>query len=289
MTVAVAVLGPGGVGGALAVWLSEAGVRVIAVARPETAAAIATEGLTLEHPLGTLRARPAAVERLEEPVDLLLVTVKAPALGDALDRVAAAPRAVLPLLNGLEHMETIGARFGNRVAAGSIGRFEAYRRGPARIVQTTPGAVVALASSRLSREELERTGTILGNARIEVRIGESEQQVLWEKLARLAPLAALTAATQRTIGELRFDPRLGAAIEEACRVAAADGATGVTPEAQWEIIDGMADSLTTSTARDVAAGRPSELDAIAGGVVRAGRRLGVPCPVLEELLDRCRA
>jgi len=109
---------------------------------------------------------------------------------------------------------------------------------------------------------------------------------LWEKAARLAPLAALTAATGRPLGELRADPRLRAALEEACAVARADGAP-TSPEDQWAMIAAMPPALTTSTARDVAAGRPSELDAIVGSVVRAGRRLGVPTPTLAELLARC--
>ena len=284
----VGVLGVGAVGGALAVRLSLAGHRVICLARVETAAAIAREGLVLEWAGQTLRVRPEAAERLAEPVDLLLVAVKAPDLDAALDRVESPPTVVLPLLNGLEHVEVIRARLGRRVAAGSIGRFEAYRDGPARIVQTTESAVVTMASADLSRDDLERAAAILESAGIEVRIGESEKAVLWEKAARLAPLAALTAAAQRPVGELRDDPALRAAVEEASAVAAANGAP-TAPAAQWAIIDAMAGSLTTSTARDVAAGRPSELDAIVGAVVRAGRRLGVPCPTLEELLERCRA
>ena len=63
-------------------------------------------------------------------------------------------------------------------------------------------------------------------------------------------------------------------------------------EAQWEILDTMPASVTTSAARDAAAGRPTELDAIVGGVVRAAERLGVETPTLERLLDeaeeRCR-
>jgi 2-dehydropantoate 2-reductase len=53
----------------------------------------------------------------------------------------------------------------------------------------------------------------------------------------------------------------------------------------------MPAELTTSAGRDAAAGRPTELDAITGSVVRAGRRLGIPTPVLAELLEeaRCRA
>jgi 2-dehydropantoate 2-reductase len=85
--------------------------------------------------------------------------------------------------------------------------------------------------------------------------------------------------------------RLEDAVVETCRVAGADGVQ-LAPEAQWEIIDAMPPELTSSTARDVAAGRPSELDAITGAAVRAGRRLGVPIPTLERLFaeaeDACR-
>jgi len=291
----VAVLGPGAVGGALAVRLALAGRRTICVARPETAAAIAREGLTLERLGETLTGRPEAAERLAEPVDLLLVTVKAPPLDEALARVepaAVAEAVVLPLLNGLEHVAAIRARLGRRVAAGSISRFGAYRAAATRIVQLTPSAVVTMASDDLSREELERAATILESAGIEVSIAGSEQAVLWEKAARLAPLAAATALTGRSIGELRSDPEwrplLEAAIAEGCAIAAADGVP-TTPEEQWAVVDSIPEAASTSTAHDVAAGRPSELDAITGAVVRAGRRLGVPTPTLEELLDRCRA
>jgi 2-dehydropantoate 2-reductase len=119
---------------------------------------------------------------------------------------------------------------------------------------------------------------------------------VWEKVARLAPLAAATALTQRPVGDLRDDPewraRLESAIAEACAVAAAED-VDLDPADQWKIIDAMPADLTTSTARDVAAGRPSELDAITGSVVRAGRMLDVPTPTLDRLLEaaeeRCRA
>jgi 2-dehydropantoate 2-reductase len=58
----------------------------------------------------------------------------------------------------------------------------------------------------------------------------------------------------------------------------------MSPADQWAVVDSMSEDLTTSTARDVAAGTPSELDAIAGAIVRAGHRHGVPTPVLESLL-----
>jgi 2-dehydropantoate 2-reductase len=275
----VAVLGPGAVGGALAVRMALAGVSVVCVARHETAQAIRAQGLMLKHEGAVLQAWPEAVEAFEYPVDLLLVTVKAPGLGPALDLVRSDPGLVLPLLNGLEHMEALRSRFPH-VAAATIGRLEAHREGPTHIVQRGGPPIVTVADAA--------TAPALALAGLEVRTGGTEKDVLWEKLARLAPLAALTAATQRPVGALRSDPRLKAGIEEASAVALADGAR-TSPAAQWAIIDGMAPDLTTSAARDVAAGRPSELDAITGSVIRAGRRLGVPTPTLDELFEQCRA
>jgi 2-dehydropantoate 2-reductase len=273
-----AVLGPGAVGGALAVPLALSRERVICVGREETTTAIAGQGITLLRDGIDLHANVDACEELEEPVDLLLVSVKATGLVDAVARITVDPGLVLPLLNGLEHMELLRARF-SRVTAGTIGRLEAYREEPTRIVQHAQ-AVVTLSGSTVPAP-LERAG-------IEVRLGGSETDVLWEKLARQAPLAVLTAVTGRPVGDVRDDPRLRLALEEACAVAAAAGAATTFAD-QWSIIESLPFELTTSTARDVAAGRPSELDAIAGAVVRAGLRLGVPTPTLERLLEQCRA
>ena len=279
MSATVAVLGPGAVGGALAVRLAHAGRRVVCVATPKTAAAIRAEGLTLQAPDGTLTERTEAVERLEQPVDLLLVTVKAPDLAAALGRIDGLPALVVPLLNGLEHMDALRARLGRRVAAGSIGRFEARRDGAARIVQMSGTARITAPA---------QAAGILRVPGLDVRVDDDERRVLWEKLARLAPIAALTALRGSPLGQLRDDPDLRAAVEEACAVANADRAeTSVTE--QWAVIESLPAGLITSAARDVTAGRPSELDALIGAVVRAGRRLGVPTPTLDRLEAECRA
>jgi 2-dehydropantoate 2-reductase len=290
--VTVAVLGPGAVGGVLAVGLVRAGVRVVCVARTDTAELIRSEGLTLRHGQEVETARPEAVTELREPVELLLVAVKAPALDDALGRVQAPPETVIPQLNGIEHMETLRRRLpDSRVVAGSIGWIEAWLERPGVILQNTPRVVMTLSSDAdaATAELLRRSG-------VEARVNGSEAAVLWEKLARQAPVAAATALTQRPIGELRSDPewrsRLEEAIRETCAVASADGAP-LVPETQWGIIESMPPLLTSSTARDIAAGRPSELDAITGAAVRAAHRLGVAVPALESLLreaeEACRA
>jgi 2-dehydropantoate 2-reductase len=284
--VTVAILGPGAVGGVLAVGFLEAGVDVVCVARPGTADVIRSDGLTLRRGQKVQTARPRVETELREPVELLLVTVKGPSLADALDRVERHPTVTVPLLNGIEHMQTLRDRLADStIVAGSIGRIEAWLERPGVVVQPSPSVVMTVASGA-PVELLRRSG-------VEVRENGSGGEVLWEKLARQAPTAAATAATQRPIGELRSDadwgPRLRAGIEEACAVAEADGVS-LSAEAEWAIIESMPPLLTSSTARDIAAGVPSELDAITGAAVRAGQRLGVPTPALTEMYEAaCRA
>jgi 2-dehydropantoate 2-reductase len=127
----------------------------------------------------------------------------------------------------------------------------------------------------------------LRSAGLDVVVAGDERHVLWEKAARLAPLAAATAASGLDLGGLRAQPgwweRLTAAIVEACTVAEADG-VALSVDSELALVDAMPDSLTTSAARDVAAGRPSELDAIVGSVLRTAHRHGVDAPVLAGLL-----
>jgi 2-dehydropantoate 2-reductase len=284
--VTVAILGPGAVGGVLAAGFMHGGVDVLCIARPDTAAVIRSEGLSLRQGSNVHLVRPDVVTELDEPVELLLVTVKATTLDEALDRVVTPPATVLPLLNGIEHMQTLERRFPDSAVVGaSIGRIEAWLERPGVVIQPTPGVVMTVASDA-PVELLRRSG-------VEIRVDGSGKEVLWEKLARQAATAAATSVTQRPVGELRSDPewrgRFRAAIDEACAVAAADGVT-LSPQAEWEIIEAMPPLLTSSTARDIAAGVPSELDAITGAVVRAGERFGVETPVLAQMHDEaCQA
>ena len=287
MTAPIAVLGPGGIGGMVA---ARTGATCVGTER--TVAAIGTAGLTLVQGDSTTVSHPMAVERLETPVALLVVAVKAYDLAGALARVApeaVAGAVVLPLLNGLEHLDELREHFRREtaVAAGSIGRVEALSPEPGVVVQRTAAAAVVEAASRdVDTATLAEALAPLRVPGIDVVVREDEQAVLWSKAARLAVLAAATAASGRTVGELRDDAawreRLVAALDEAVAVALADGVT-LSASDQWRMIAAMPPDLTTSTARDAAAGRRTELDAITGSVVRAARLHAIQTPVLEEI------
>jgi len=283
----IAILGPGGVGGFLAGALARAGQGVVIVARELTAELIARDGLTLRSVrLGDFSARPRAVPALREPVDSLIVATKATGLETALERIEAAPRLVVPLLNGLDHMAVLRERFGHTVAAGTI-RIEADRPTPGRIVQTSPFLRIDLAADdpRL-REPVELLAETLERAGVPVRLGPSEAQILWTKLVRLNALACTTSASDKPVGFIRSDPgwraELTACISEAAAVANADGARIDPADPLAELDDAHAE-LGSSMQRDIAAGREPELDAIPGSVLRAAARHGLECPTIARL------
>jgi 2-dehydropantoate 2-reductase len=314
----IAVLGPGGVGGLVAGALArerapeakaERGVgegeraltdrrslrssigdaRVVVLARDSTARVIESQGLRVRSVvLGDFTAHPHTVERLDDPVDALIVATKAAGLAQALERVKAQPRLVLPLLNGLDHLVTLRERFGEAaVVAGTI-RVEADRPEPGVVVHTSQFLRIDMASHDLAKlVPMEALAAVLSGVGVPARVCESEPQVMWSKLVRLNALACTTSAFDKLLGEIRSTPALRAelvgAIDEGCAIARAEGAEIPAGDPLGELTAAH-DTLGSSMQRDIAAGRPPELDAIPGAVLRAAARHGIPCPTIERLV-----
>ena len=289
--VRIAVLGPGGVGGFVAATLARANENVVVVAREATARYIADHGINVSGvALGQFRARPEATSRLDAATEVLLVATKATDLCPALERIAVIPDLVVPLLNGIEHMAMLRERFGTgRVAAGVI-RIDADRPEPGVIVQSSPTLRIDLASDdETSSGPLRALAGVLERAGLPVRVGTSEAQILWSKLVRLNALACTTSASGQTIGCIRSDPYWRAALEacvmESGAVARAEGASIDGGAHLNELLQAHPD-LRSSMARDLDAGRESELDAIAGAVLRAAERHGLVCPTVARLSEQ---
>jgi 2-dehydropantoate 2-reductase len=287
--VTIAVLGPGGVGGLIAGALDRAGEPALVLARESTAQLISERGLRVSSVrLGDFVVHPPALAQLDEPVEALIVATKATGLAPALARVAAQPKLVLPLLNGLDHLAVLRERFGaERVLAGTI-RVEADRPRPGEVVHTSPFLRIDMASRfAAARPGMQALAARLEAAGIPARVCESEPQVMWSKLVRLNALACTTSAFDALLGEIRDTPRLRAAligaIEEGCAVANAEGAQIDASDPLGELNDAHA-TLGSSMQRDIAAGRPPELDAIPGAVLRAAARHGLQCPTIEGLV-----
>ncbi|MGH2856170.1 MAG: ketopantoate reductase family protein [Solirubrobacteraceae bacterium] len=286
----VAVLGAGGVGGFVAAALTRAGTATTIVARPQTAEVLHEHGVRIRSAvLGDFEANPAVSTRLDRPVDVLLVATKAMGLQTALERVHLPPRLIVPLLNGLDHLELLRARFGAEPVAAAVIRVESDRPQTGMIVQTSPGCRIDVAADGAGVTAL---ALVLRAAGLEVRTGTPEAVVMWSKLARLCPLALTTSAFDATLGELRADPAgreaLRGAVSETVAVAVTHGAPLVAADSLAEL-EQAHPGLGSSMRRDIAAGREPELDAIAGAVLRAGARHGIECPTVESLAERVAA
>lgn len=297
MPLRIVVLGPGGVGGFVAAALAHAGSEVTLVARPQTATAIAT-GLHVSSPLlGSFDAHPTVVSALEPGsrdggADVLVVATKATGLLAALERVPVdAPDLVVPLLNGIDHLATLRARFGAERVLAAVIRIDSDRPRPGEIVHASPGARIDIAGPAPGQTGplADALATELRHAGLDVRLGAPEADVMWSKLARLCPLALTTTASDRQLGDVRADPRWRSALEnavsETVEVARHEGATLSAADTIAEL-DAAHPELGSSMQRDVRAGREPELDAIGGAVIRAGARHGLRCPTIQWLAEQ---
>jgi 2-dehydropantoate 2-reductase len=284
----IAVLGPGGVGGLLGTLLAARGHDVTCVARPETARRIDAHGLHLTSDrFGEVDAPARGVDRLDRPVDVLLVTPKATQLDDALARVPAdvlGTAVLVPLLNGLDHLELLRGRYpAARTVAGSI-QVAAHRTAPGAVRHEGALAAVTLAPGA---EELADALRATG---LDVAERADERDLLWAKLAFLAPLALLTTAVDGPLGTVREQraEQLRAVVDEVAAVARADGAEP-DPAAVLGQLHSLPAQMRSSMQRDAEAGQPTELDAIGGAVLRAAQRHGVDVPVTRQLVEELRA
>jgi 2-dehydropantoate 2-reductase len=286
----VAVLGPGGIGGLLAALLARRGDRVTCLAPPATAAHLAEHGLELRSPtLGDAKVAVEAATRLDHPVDVVFVTVKATQLEAAVEAVPAevlSDGLVVPFLNGIDHMAWLRERYpAGQVVAGTI-RIESTRVGPGLIEHASPFAVVELAVADPSRrEQVEALGARLAATGLDVTIRDDEAATLWSKLSVLAPIALVTTWTAAPLGEARarHGDELMAVAREIVAAARADG-VDLDEAATLAILERVPDTMRSSMQKDAAAGRPIELDAIGGAVLRAAERGGTQAPVTARLV-----
>lgn len=283
-----AVLGAGGVGAFLGAALSRAGRDVLLVLREESLTRYGGVVHVESALLGDFEAELPATSMLHTPVDVLWVTTKATQLADALERVRVDPRVVVPLLNGIDHVELLRRRFSDDTVLAASIVIESERVEPGVVRQLSSFAIVRLAPG----PEAERLRSELEAAGLTVSVGESEADVLWRKLAVLAPIALTTTLRGSALGGVIGDPAWRSRFERCIReVAATANAEGVAVDADAAVArtDGMPADLRSSMQKDREAGRPTEIDAIGGAVLHAAARHGLDTPTTRELVDGIRA
>ncbi len=284
-----AILGAGGIGGLMGACLAHTGDDVTLVVRRESVAQYPRQ-LRLESPFGDFTvdvSTAAEVPGDAPPIDVLWITVKATELDAALRSVTHPEniRAIIPLLNGVDHLALLRSKYGaDKVIAATIA-VESERVAPAHIVHRSAFARLNISSA--GRAPLEPTVEHLQKLGFECRFVDHEPTLMWSKLVFLAAFALSTTASNKTTGEVLADPTyrdLGlSVIREASAVANAEGAK-VDAEAVIAGVLKMPGNMRSSMQKDVEQGKPPELDAIAGPILRGAARHGIDVPAAKKLV-----
>jgi 2-dehydropantoate 2-reductase len=289
----IAVFGSGAVGGYFGGRLAEAGEDVHFVARGAHLAAIRELGLRASSVEGDFLIRPAnATDQPSAvgPADVILLGVKAwqvPEAAQAIGPLVGERTCVVPLQNGIEAPEQLAEVVGARRVLGGFCRIIAYLDAPGRIrhLGAAPhivfGELDAPASARTEvlRQAFARTRGLT------VEVAPDIRAAMWNKFVFIAALSGVGALVRAPIGVIRTQPEsrrlLKQALEEIYAVAIGNriGLPADTIEKTLGFIDTLPADGTASMQRDIMQGRPSELEAQVGAVVRLADRRGIAVPL----------
>jgi 2-dehydropantoate 2-reductase len=295
----ILVVGAGAVGGHFGGRLLQAGRDVTFLVRPRRAALLAEHGLSITSPLGDFsRPNPPLITRdaLKEPFDLVLLSCKAYDLDSAIASFAGAvgpETAILPLLNGMRHMDVLADRFGaSRVLGGQC------------VISSTldaNGAIVHLndlQSLTFGEQDGARSARVEAIAAafadaFDSRLSDDIRQDMWEKWTFIASTAGITCLMRATIGDIVAAGAADLALEllnECSGIAASHGfaARAASLERARAMLTKAGSPLTASMLRDLEAGMPSEGDHVLGDFLRRAASADA-CPVLRVAAAHLRA
>ncbi|MDE1936562.1 2-dehydropantoate 2-reductase [Bradyrhizobium sp.] len=299
----ILVVGAGAIGGYFGGRLLQAGRDVTFLVRAKRATELARDGLVIKSPNGdvTLKNPPAVqADTLKEKFDVVLLSCKAFDLDDAIESFAPAvgPQTViLPLLNGMRHLDVLDDRFGReRVIGGQCG-IAATLDENRHVVQLTP-VFQSLTFGERDGTMSDRVQAIAANfapANIGSQASDDIMQEMWEKWVLLTTLASSTSLMRAPVGHILAAPGgrdfiLG--VRDECISVAR--AAGYTPrEAFLSRINGMlmteGSPLTASMFRDIKAGARTEADHVVGDMIARGDAAKVPLPKLKVAYTHLKA
>jgi 2-dehydropantoate 2-reductase len=291
-SVRILIVGAGSTGGYFGARLMQAGRDVTFLVRPARAAALRETGLQVVSPHGDFTVQPKLVlaSELNETFDLVLLTVKAFALASAIEDLAPAvgPRTlILPVLNGMKHIDDLQARFGAGAVVGGVCRVSTTLDDRGRVVHLAlPHTLIygELDGSRSAR--IEAMHAFLDEAGFDVRLSTHIVQELWNKWILLATLGGICTLARASVGEIAATEGgaefVQAFLAESVAVAAA---SGHAPDATviagtLELLTTRGSPLTSSMYRDLVAGDRVEADQVLGDLRARARALGLATPLV---------
>lgn len=291
----IVILGAGAVGGYFGGRLALGGSSVTFLVREKRFYQLKERGLRVHSVHGDFTITPHLVQSPEEAdsVDLVIVAIKNYHLPAALDQIAALVdqgAKILPLLNGIEHMDTLLRAFGPKTVLGGACYVEATLDENGDIVQTSQMHDVIFGPvGDLEPTWIQRVAQEFRRAAVNVSVSPSIMVEMWKKYLFLNTFSAMTAGTRKPIGDVLNDEValefLKGLVKEAVSVAKAQEPS--LPEDTMDQIMrrfySIAPGMTSSLHRDLEKGLPLELDSLQGAMIRMGGQHGLDMPKMAAV------
>ena len=294
----IVVFGTGGVGGYFGGRLAHAGADVTFIARGEHLRAIQLNGLKVDSTGGDFVINPAkATDDIGEvgETDLVILGVKAwqvPDAARAIKPLVGPNTTVLPLQNGVDAVSQLINELGSKSVIGGLCRLVSFVVGPGHIRHAglTPSIIIGELDNQKT-DRITKIESLFKGAGLEITVAQDIQVALWTKFLFIASFSGVGAMANAPAGTIRSDPKwrtqLLKAMEEIYTLAHARGIK-LPPESistVMTVVAALPEDATSSMQRDIAAGKPSELEAQNGAVVRMARESDVDVPT-HELIYR---
>jgi 2-dehydropantoate 2-reductase len=287
------VLGAGAVGGYFGGRLAEAGRDVTFLVRGARANALAQHGIKVASPLGdfTVSVKIATADRVGGPYNVVLLTAKHYDLDAAIDAIrpgVGADTAVLPLLNGLVHLERLDRAFGPGRVLGGVAYVGAVLLpdGSIRHINRLSGIAFGERGGGIS-ERAEAIEREFAGTPVSAPANPNIVQEMWEKFVFISAMAGMNCLMRGNIGEIVATEQGAALMVEAlaeCQAVAAAAGHDPRPQAREWVRAALTEpgSINSASMRqDLEAGRRTEADAIVGDMLRRARSFGISTPLLR--------
>jgi 2-dehydropantoate 2-reductase len=287
------VVGAGSTGGLFGGRLAQAGRDVTFLVRPRRAVQLRERGLEIVSPHGNATLHPpvTTAAELSMPFDAVLLTVKSFSLEDAMRDFAPAVGAdtiILPVLNGMRHVDALRQRFGKHAVGGCAAKIATSLDEAGRVLQIAPFQDIAYGEMDGSLSaRIRRVDEMMKGAGFEARLSQDIAREMWEKWALLATLGGVTCLMRGNLGEIEAAAGgaefLAAFFGEVTAVINAVGtpmSEGFLAQTRALLAAAKGSPLTSSMYRDLIQNLPIEADQIIGDLVLRARKAGLATPLL---------
>jgi 2-dehydropantoate 2-reductase len=289
----ILVLGAGGVGGYFGGRLAEGGADVTFLVRPARRGQLERDGLRIESPFGnlTLPVKSVISSELRAGYDVVLLTCKAYDLDSAIDAIAPAMNGtccVLPLLNGISHLDRLAECFGAGAVLGGSCTLAVTLASDGTIRHTSPRHRMVFGErGGGTSTRAQAFADALAKSNVDWSLSTNIEQEMWEKLVQLSALAAVTCLFRANVGEIARATGGVSAAERALAdniaIATAEGhapRTNAIEQARTLLMDRGSD-LTASMLRDLESGARVESDHVLGWMLERARHHGIDAALLS--------